>query len=199
MGNCCTHFFPFSGDEDLEMRGKALKMIRVILKVEEYDEWVEKESGVRRKKNISPYELPLLNFNARNYSDMVKMSSALVKTAPGWTGGSVRRPYYTVWTQGAKGPPTRQRVTLPPILAVMTQQEVNSIVEAPLEVNYPCHSQTVEHGVALVSKVCKRFRTESTQNEAVLVTQTARKEQPAKRMTIARYGEEYGAFFKLDK
>ena len=81
----------------------------------------------------------------------------------------------------------------------MTKQEINSIVEAPLEVNYPCHSKTVEHGVALASKVCKRFRTESTQSEAVLVHHTARKQQPAKRMTIARYGEEYGAFFNLDK
>ena len=53
--------------------------------------------------------------------------------------------------------------------------------------------------VSKVSKVCKRFRTESTQNEVVLVHHTARKQQPAKRMTIARYGEEYGAFFNLDK
>lgn len=67
----------------------------------------------------------------------------------------------------------------------MAKEDINSIREAPLllEVHYLCHSKTVEHGVALVLKVCKRFRTEETQNEAVLVHHTAEKQQSAKRMT----------------
>ena len=64
------------------MRNKAQKMIIMMMKVEEYDEWVEQESGVRKKKNITPYKLPLLNFDARNFSGV--MSSTTVKTAPGW-------------------------------------------------------------------------------------------------------------------
>ena len=63
----------------------------------------------------------------------------------------------------------------------MAKEDINSIREAPLllEVHYLCHSKTV----ALVLKVCKRFRTEETQNEAVLVHHTAEKQQSAKRMT----------------
>lgn len=88
--------------------------------------------------------------------------------------------------RGPNNPPKRlfyltyngewEPVTLPPLISRMSSSDLEQIREQPLVCNIPCHSQTVEHTVALVTQATKRRRTEENQLMSVLQVSSARKE-----------------------
>ncbi len=80
-------------------------------------------------------------------------------------------------------------VTIPPLLQSLTAGELESIRQVPFSCTIPCHTQTVEHAVATVSKCAKRRRTEDTQLMSVLQTVAARQEL-SKRVTHKLYRKE---------
>ena len=79
-------------------------------------------------------------------------------------------------------------VTIPPIILGLTSGDLEAIRENPLKCDIPCHSQTVEHTVALVSQATQRRRTEDTQLMSVLQVSSARKDFKG-RVTHKRFSE----------
>ena len=71
---------------------------------------------------------------------------------------------------------TYEPVTVPPLVEDLSPEDLERIKQHPFQCNIPCHSQAVEHTVALVTKSTKQYRTEKTQLAAVLSTAAARKE-----------------------
>ena len=67
-------------------------------------------------------------------------------------------------------------VTIPPLIADMTTSQLEKFREEPFQCSIPCHSQSVEHTVALVSQATRHRRTEENQLMSVLQTHSARKE-----------------------
>ena len=80
-------------------------------------------------------------------------------------------------------------VTCPPLISKMSLAELEEIRETPLLCKIPCHSQSVEHTVALVSHAVQRRRTEETQLISVLQIGAARKEFSG-RVTHTRYRDD---------
>ena len=72
----------------------------------------------------------------------------------------------------------------------MTREQIDAIVNTPLQADFPCHSQIVEHGVATTTQCVKRRRKESTQLACVLQTVEARAQQPHV-VTHKRYRKDY--------
>ena len=60
----------------------------------------------------------------------------------------------------------------------LTLAELEKYRHEPFKCSYPCHTQSVEHGVAAVSRSAKRRRTERTQLINVLQTAYACKNNP---------------------
>ena len=79
-------------------------------------------------------------------------------------------------------------VTIPPLIRDMTITELERFHDKPMEIKIPCHSQTVEHTVALVSQATQRRRTEDTQLMNVLQVSSARKNFKGK-VTHRRFAE----------
>ena len=67
-------------------------------------------------------------------------------------------------------------VTNPPLIAGMSDSELEKILDTPLTCDIHCHSQSVEHTVALVSHTTKHRRTEDNQLMSVLQVASARKD-----------------------
>ena len=70
---------------------------------------------------------------------------------------------------------TAEPVTVPPLVADLSAADLQEIRSTPYECLIPCHTQSVEHTVALVTKSTKQYRTEKTQLAAMLQTAEARK------------------------
>ena len=104
---------------------------------------------------------------ATHYELMVRMKWIRMK-GPKWGRGEIpKQPFYPVFVLNSKGPDDIEEVTMPPIIKQMTQEQIDAIVDTPLKAEFPCHSQSVEHGV-------KRRRKEETQLACVLQTVEAR-------------------------
>ena len=101
-----------------------------------------------------------------------------------------KKPYFPVFVLNGKGDIPLEPVTLPPIIMKMSREQIDSIVDTPLEIQFPCHSQTVEHGVATTTQCVKRMRTENTQLACVLQTVDARASIPNK-VTLKRFREDF--------
>ena len=84
---------------------------------------------------------------------------------------------------GTNGKLPTELVTLtePPLTLHLTDDELAAFRETPLLSNYPCHTQSVEHGVALTSKAVKRRRKEDSQLVAILQTSHSRTSNPGTR------------------
>lgn len=151
---------------------------------------------VRPPTKIEPFQLPLMNFEANSIEKMIKWKFQKINTLPGWTGGPIQQVWYQTWTLGYKGVQTKLKVTMPPLIAAMTREEIEGIKLEPLRFDYPCHNQVIEHSVALATVACKRARTEETQNQAVLQIDAGRRSQKNKKVTLAHWGKDYGKFDK---
>jgi hypothetical protein len=89
--------------------------------------------------------------------------------------------YYRVHTPNYKGTEIRkQLLTEPPATVHLSDAELYQLVDDPtrLDIFAPCHSQSVEHGVAVTSLAVKRFRTRVNQLGASLQIEHARKVTP---------------------
>ena len=169
-------------------------MIDKLQQVEAYFEWVEKESRVKRKKTVRPFRVPLLDFTAQHYAKMVRMKWKQIKGV----GKPPKQPFFPVFTLNSKGPVQHEAVTLPPIIKQMSREQVDAIIDTPLQVDFPCHSQTVEHGVATTTQCVKRRRKEDTQLACVLQTVEARTLQPH-RVTHKRCKMDYASILETVK
>ena len=63
---------------------------------------------------------------------------------------------------------------LPLIRQLISSVELDDVINTPLSFNIPCHTQSVEHTVALVTGATKRYRSEDTQLANMLQTAAAR-------------------------
>ena len=166
-------------------------MIAKLEAVEQYQEWVDKESNVKRKTSVRPFRVPLLDFTATHYAKMVKLKWKQI-IGPKWNGGEdpPKQPLFPVFVLNSKCSIEHEPVTMPPIIKQMTREQIDAIIDTPLKVGFPCHSQTVEHGVATTTQCVKRRRKEDTQLACVLQTVEARAQLPH-RITHKRLKSDY--------
>ena len=123
--------------------------------------------------------------------DMIILKYKDVKGTEAHFGRTLKQPFYLVHTPNSKSQQkTWAKVTLPPLLRSMTTEEIESIKTNPLKVEYPCHSQSVEHAVATTSSCAKKYRKSETQVQAVLQTVGARADQPFKNVSHKRFRED---------
>ena len=66
-------------------------------------------------------------------------------------------------------------ITVPPVIRQLSSADLIDVINTPLSCNIPCHTQSVEHTVALVTGATKRCRSEDTQLANMLQTAAARK------------------------
>ena len=175
-----------SGDPNVKVRLAARHMIAKLEAVEQYKAWIEKESGIKRRTIIRPFRVPLLDFTATHYAKMVKLKWKLMKGP----GSPPKQPFFPVFMLNSKSAIQHEPVTMPPIIKQMTREQIDAIVDTPLQADFPCPSQTVEHGVATTTQCVKRRRKESTQLTCVLQTVEARAQQPHV-VTHKRYRKDY--------
>ena len=148
-----------SGDPNTKVRLAARHMITKLEAVEQYKAWIEKESGIKRRTIIRPFRVPLLDFTATHYAKMVKLKWKLMKGP----GSPPKQPFFPVFVLNSKSAIQHEPVTMPPIIKQMTREQIDAIVDTPLQADFPCPSQTVEHGVATTTQCVKRLRKESNQ------------------------------------
>ena len=79
-------------------------------------------------------------------------------------------------------------MTNPPLISNLSAEEISRIADEPLKCEIPCHSQTVEHTVALVTKATQGRRTEDNQLMSVFQIAQARKDYKGT-VTHKRYRE----------
>ncbi len=133
-----------------------------------------------KKQKIRAFRLPLLNFKAQNYYDLVEIRLRKVK-------GSRKEPMFPVFTIGKKkGELEWDPVERPPLFAGLTAGDVAAFVTTPFKSNIENHTQSVEHGVATTTQSVKRKRTDKTQLVCTLSTIDAREKMPD-RVTQKRY------------
>ena len=180
-----------AGDPDRVVRNAAHQMIRKLKEVEDYQSSKERYSAVKRSEKIRPFRIPILDFKATHYAKMVrfKWQKQTPIPVPGFENPP-KVPYFPVFVLNGTGKPPIEQVTLPPIIKQMSSEQIDSILETPLEVQFPCHSQTVEHGVATTTQCVKRMRTERTQLARVLQTVDARSSLP-NGVTRKRFREDF--------
>ncbi len=135
-----------------------------------------------KKRKIRPFRLPLLNFQARNYWEMVKIKFRALKGPY----NPPKEPIFPAYILNYKGPQQWDLVTEPPIMEHMSTSEIDDLVDSALTSEFECHTQTVEHGVALTAQSVKRRRTEKTQLMNALSTAAAR-EQLSEKVTHKRF------------
>ena len=166
--------FSFAGDSDDCIREKGRGALRNIRKLEAWRELQEQNRYPPRpkKKTIREFNLPVLNFKAKNYTELTKLKMKKV-TGPGNPPSEITFPIYV---RGYKGPQKSNPVTMPPILSLLTDEQIDDIIDSPITSEFPCHTQTVEFGVATTSKAVKKRRTEDGQLRCILQTVHAREQ-----------------------
>ena len=157
------------------MRHQGLAFVEELLDIEKHHLMTS-----YYKKPVRTFRLPALNFKASNYFELMKIKYEPIYGSQHHFGRVLKQPFFEVFTPNAKetGTPTWVKMTLPPLIKQMTPEEIHSVKTMPLEVTYPCHSQSVEHGVALSSKIAERFIKRDSQLQATLQVFDARKRQP---------------------
>lgn len=156
------------------IRLQGLAFIQEMLDIEKY----EKTTSLL-KKPLRAFELPYINFEAKNYFELMIIKYKPIHGSKPYFGRVLKQPYFRVFTPNSKARGEKWvKMTIPPLIRSMTPEEIQSLKTKPLEVDYPCHSQTVEHGVALSSKMAERYVRRDHQLQAVLQASDARKLQP---------------------
>ena len=70
-------------------------------------------------------------------------------------------------------------IFIPPILQFLTRTEIEDIIQAPYKFpSFPCHSQSVERCVKLVSEASLRVSDYENRHGFILSTQKSRSEMP---------------------
>ena len=127
--------------------------------------------GIPKTNEIRKIFLPLLNFKAGRYWEMYKFKRRKIDGPPD-TPDELIFPTYTI---NYKGSQRWAVVTEPPLTIGLSDDELKQLIDNPVKcIDYPCHTQHVEHGVATTSQCVKRRRKQGTQVVAVLQTVAAR-------------------------
>ena len=139
----------------------------------------DEENGIRHKKSTA-YRMAAVNFQC---DDFYKMATLRQRTQKGFHNAPKVVEYKVAIIGGAKNGEGKLafewvRVTESPLTANLSDDELYQILDSPLKCDYPCHSQSVEHGVALTSQCVKRRRTEQNQLVAIYQAAHSRKTNP---------------------
>jgi len=160
------------------------------------EEWRKEEEGRRKelhelptKRKIREFHLPRIDFDAKNYCTMVRTKFEKLS-------GPYNPPEkasFAVYTLNYKGPTKSQKITIPPLLAHMSAEEIDQIVECRLTADFECHSQSCERGVATTHQSVKRRRTDESQLRMALSTVAAREEMSSK-VTVKRFKDDFSKY-----
>ena len=112
------------------------------------------------------YLLPKINFKAPTYYELCTMKVKKIKGPDNPPDGVRFLDQHGDW----------KKVTMPPLLEHFTQADIDKIRDVKLDFEYPCHSQSCEHGVQATSCAVGRRRTDKTQLGSVLQRTDAQKE-----------------------
>ena len=125
-----------------------------------------REYSRKKKSDVRQFTLAELNFKAKHYGQMVRIKRVRIPdhNLPGWSEPPMEF-FYVIYTINYKGPKKWALLTEPPATMALTDAELDMLVEDPtrLDIFAPCHSQSVEHGVATTSQVVSTWRTEENQ------------------------------------
>ena len=148
------------------VRDKVACLLTRLLCVEKYENRVKQICPMRSRMKPRPrtYLLPKINFKAPTYYELCSMKVQKVRGPDNPPDGVVFRDQHRDW----------KKVTMPPLLQDFTQQDIDNIRHTKLDFEYPCHSQSCEHGVASTSCAVGRRRTVKTQMSSVLQSEGAR-------------------------
>ena len=89
-----------------------------------------------KRNKVRCFRLPKINFEAKNYWEMVPI-------------GYRKEPFFPVHTLNYKGTQQYDPITEPPLTAHLTTVEINALKNIPLKSKFECHTQSAERGVAL--------------------------------------------------
>ena len=175
---CSFNFFPhwvkhfnlnlISADDDPAVRDKVSCLLTRLLREKEYEDRVRLVCPVRSmiKSRVRTYLLPKINFKAPTYYELCTMKVKKIKGPDNPPDGVIFLDQHGDW----------KKVTMPPLLEHFTQADIDKIRDVKLDFEYPCHSQSCEHGVQATSCAVGRRRTDKTQLGSVLQRTDAQKE-----------------------
>ena len=171
--------FNFTGDHKESVRQKGRACMQHIMALESY----QQINSLGISRNIREFKLPLLNFKATTYYELVQIKFRKTKGP----GNPPKEPIFPVYTVGKKkGSVVWESVKRPPIFKNLNYDDIAGFVVTPFLSDIENHTQTVEHGVATTSKSVKRRRTEESQLMCALSTIDAREKLPG-RITHKRF------------
>ena len=163
-----------------KFRDAAVKAIIALRTSAKYD----RENSIARVNHTDTYRMAFVNFDAEDFTAIMKFRR---KSQPQtvYTKPPESVEFKSVQlgaTRDSKGnlPTSYIRMVESPLTANITDHELLAIIDNPLVSTFPCHSQTVEHGVALTSACVKRRRKEENQVMSTLQTAQARRVQPGR-------------------
>ncbi|XP_063690962.1 uncharacterized protein LOC134823433 [Bolinopsis microptera] len=174
-------------DEKGVIRQRGISIVKYIRASEAYDRYIETESGSRLPKKIRQYISPQINFDCKSFIDMFVSVYQVVKKPeiPLDSQGRFLPLRHADRSVSMMKPPKRlmfktklgswEPITAPPLIRQLSSVELDDIINTPLSCSIPCHTQSVEHTVALVTGSTKRYRSEDTQLANMLQTAAARK------------------------
>lgn len=126
--------------------------------------------------SIREFRIPVINFKADSYVRMAPLKSC---KGP-YDGSDAPKLYkfacFSLNSTAEKA--TWESITEPPLTKDLSMEQIKAFIDTPYVCDYPCHTQSVEHGVAAVSRAVKLRRTERTQLMQVLQTAKAIKRNP---------------------
>jgi len=141
------------------MRKRAVRIIGAVRSREAYDRY--KDFSRSAPAEIRDFRTPVLSFDAETYATMTPL-----KTFKGKYDG-VDAPklfkFQCFCLNSTVAKATWERVTEPPLTKKLSMDEIRGFIGTPYTCDYPSHTQSVEHGVAAVSRAVKQRRTERTQ------------------------------------
>ena len=167
----------FSAHPDRNLRVTAINLTHDIRMAARY----EASNRIGKKKVDYTYRVAEVNFEARHFKELiwfrrvkgkghnapeiVEFRAVQIGAKPGKNGKLPRD-----WVRAEESPLTQH----------MSDEELDGLKDTRLVSDFPCHSQSVEHGVALTTRCVKRRRTERTQLMAIYQTQEARRRNPGR-------------------
>lgn len=163
-------------EESVKTRQNGYSAIMNVRVAARYRRQSRSFSSKRQQTPLRQFELAKLNFGANVYWKLPQLKR--VKIAGAANTNPPDEILFKVFTQNYKGPDKWALVTEPPITEPLSDTELAGLVDNPAmlrsQIHAPCHSQSVEHGVATTSQAVKRWRTEDTQLGAALQIVKAR-------------------------
>ena len=176
------NYYIFTEDEDSrEQRLAAKNCILAIRLAVLYREKTRELSRKRLRSEVRAFKVAEIDFTCTSYPLLTRLKSSRIPDhkVPGWEQPPYEY-YFSYFTLNFKGKRRWELLTEPPATMDLAEAQLDMIVEDPtsMDIWAPCHSQSVEHGVAITSQVVTRWRTPETQLGAALQVHHARKATP---------------------